>query len=283
MQDAPFGTWIDISPSLVSESQENASRRNISTFAQSPVNGEIIYAGTSDGKAWVRASENESWSEISDGLPGYYVTDIKASKFEEDRVYLSVSGYRDNDNTPHLYVSDNLGETWVDATGDLPEMPINHIEEYSTTQWFIATDNGVYLTENGGENWSRVGNNMPFIVVNDLVVDEIGNTLAAGTFAQSIWSVSLDDVLTPLSVSDQNQADFKLYPNPAVANLNIQSDAEINGYHIFDLSGRLIRASNQVSLGTAAQIDVTELPEGTYIINVHQGDSELTKKFMVTR
>lgn len=283
MEFAPFGEWVAISPSLVSEDEENASRRNISAFAQSTVNGEILYAGTSDGKAWVRASEDDSWTEISSGLPGYYVTDIKASKFEEDRVYLTVSGYRDNDNTPHLYLSNDKGTTWVDATGDLPEMPINHFEEYSTTQWFIATDNGVYLTENEGENWSRVGNNMPFIVVNDLVIDEIGNTLAAGTFAQSIWSISLDDVLTPLSVSNQVQTEINIYPNPTVANLNIESDTEIKGYHIFDLSGRLVKASNQISLGTAAQIDISELTDGSYIINVHQAESEITKKFMVVR
>ena len=283
MEFAPFGEWVEISPSLVSEDEENASRRNISTFAQSPVNGEILYAGTSDGKAWVRPTEDDNWSEISEGLPGYYVTDIKASNFEEDRVYLSVSGYRDNDNTPHLYLSNDLGTTWVDVTGDLPEMPINHFEEYSTTQWFIATDNGVYLTENSGENWSRVGNNMPFIVVNDLAIDEIGNTLAAGTFAQSIWSISLDDVLTPLSVSNQGREDFDIYPNPAVANVSIESAEEIRGYHIFDLSGKLINASNEINLGTAMQIDVSELPQGTYIINVHLANSEVTKKFMVSR
>ena len=283
MEDAPFGEWVDISPSLVSEDEENASRRNISTFAQSPVNDEILYAGTSDGKAWVRESDDENWSEVSEGLPGYYITDIKASEFEEDRVYLSVSGYRDNDNTPHLFLSIDQGTTWMDVTGDLPEMPINHFEEYSLSTWFIATDNGVYFTENAGENWLRVGNNMPFIVVNDLAIDEIGNTLAAGTFAQSIWSIPLDDVLAPLSTDNREQAEVNIFPNPAVTFLKIESSSEIKGYHIFDLSGRLVSASNQISLGAAAQIDVSELSEGTYIINVHQDHAEITKKFMVIR
>ncbi|HKK40596.1 MAG TPA: hypothetical protein VJ949_14340, partial [Cryomorphaceae bacterium] len=143
MVGSPYGAWEPISPVLVEDSQEFFERRNVSTIWQSEVNGDVIYAGTSDGKAWVTQNGGDSWNDISDGLPGYYVTDVKASPFFEDEVLISVSGYRDNDETPHLYLSSDYGQNWIPVSGDLEEMPVNHIEIYDETTWFIASDNGV--------------------------------------------------------------------------------------------------------------------------------------------
>ncbi|HKL02359.1 MAG TPA: T9SS type A sorting domain-containing protein, partial [Cryomorphaceae bacterium] len=282
MEGAPFGVWTAISPSLVDTSSITASRRNISAFGQSFINEDLFYAGTSDGKAWVRLSEVDDWTEISEGLPGYYITDIKASKYNENTVFLSVSGYRDNDNTPHLYRSDNNGSSWMDVTGDLPEMPINHFEEYSDFQWFIATDNGVYVTENSGENWSRVGNNMPFIVISDLAIDVIGNNLAAGTFAQSIWSVSIDDVLD-IIVSSDNEAKplLSLYPNPTTDFLNVNVTEDAKSYRIYDLSGKQV-LSNITPKSRMIQIDVSSLKIGSYIIRIETESSLVVNKFVVT-
>ncbi|MGB6037834.1 MAG: hypothetical protein WBG42_16285, partial [Cryomorphaceae bacterium] len=53
MEGSPFGVWEAISPVLVDDSEEFFERRNVSTIWQSELNGDVIYAGTSDGKAWV--------------------------------------------------------------------------------------------------------------------------------------------------------------------------------------------------------------------------------------
>ncbi len=276
MDFAPYGTFLPISPSLVDD-VDNNSNRTISTLTQSPIEENVLYAGTSDGLVWVHQPDTEEWENISDGLPNYYVTDIKGSSTAAGTVFVCLSGYRLNDNTSHLYRSTDFGSTWEPVTGDLPAMPINHFEEYAPGIWFIATDNGVYLTENGGDNWSRVGANMPYIVVSDLAIDHIDNRLVAGTFAQSIWSVPLSEVLTnPDNTNEGAELDFLVYPNPARDHIKLEGLDDSNQYAIHDLSGKMVGAGK---LGSDQdQISLPELPSGVYLITVLKDGVKLGSK-----
>ena len=53
----------------------------------------------------------------------------------------------------------------------------------------VATDVGVYLTEDGGQEWFRVGANLPVSPIMDL--DLTGDLLTAATFGRSAWRVQL--------------------------------------------------------------------------------------------
>ncbi len=280
MEFAPYGVFEPISPSLVDAVDEN-SNRTISAIAQSPVNQEVLYAGTSDGLVWVRQNESADWEEVTTGLPTNYVTDLKGSSTSEGTVFVTLSGYRLNDNTSHLYRSTDFGEIWESVTGDLPAMPINHFEEYAPGIWFIATDNGVYMTENSGENWTRVGGNMPFIVVSDLAIDQIDNKLVAGTFAQSIWSVPLADVLSePDHTAEGSELDFLVYPNPAQNQLSIEGHGDSNQYAIYDLTGKKVDAG--VLTTGINEIDLAQLSSGVYLVAVlKNGIKQGTKKVKV--
>lgn len=278
MENAPFGIWEAISPVLVDSAQPFSNRRNVSTLSQSPLDDQVLYAGTSDGRAWVTTDGGLNWTEISDGLPGYYVTDIKASPFDAADVLISVSGYRDNDETPHLYLSSNFGQSWIPVSGNLEEMPINHIEYYSENTWFIASDNGVYMTVNNGINWERAGSNFPFVVVTDLEIQPESNRLIAGTFGVSILSVDIDDLLEDIvsSTSDQSVKNTKLFPNPARDFINIPDVPLGAQYTISDMNGRTVKTG----LLTNTRIELN-LPAGIYTVNLKAGEVSYRSKFMV--
>ncbi len=287
MSQAPFGIWEPISPVLVNPDSTFMGRRNISTVAKSGLDPDVVYAGTSDGRVWVSLNDGGTWSAIDASLPEFYVTDIKTCPFQEGRVFVTFSGYRDNDNTPHMYRSDDFGSTWTGISGDLPEMPVNHIEIYTVNTYFIATDNGVYLTTNGGENWERLGSNMPYVVVLDLHIDALQNALIAATFARSAFMFDLENLLVSTSKPSLRETVLKLYPNPASDFLTIQNlSQDIRSYQIFNATGSIV-SSNQKNykVGESYQINLSDMPTGVYFFvgyneNEHRVASE---KFVVSR
>lgn len=72
---------------------------------------------------------------------------------------------------------------------------------------------------------------------------------------------------SPLDINEINNVTFQLYPNPATEYINLKLDsnkeADVN---IYDLSGRHILYQN-IS-GSSAQIQISELDPGTYILQV---------------
>ena len=113
-------------------------------------------------------------------------------------VFVSHSGYKDNDNIPHIHVSADNGSTWTNISGDLPPFAINAIElsNLNDSLIFVATDGGVYFTLNQGVNWERLGTNMPLFQIYDVELEVATGKLIAGTYARSIWSIGVDSILS---------------------------------------------------------------------------------------
>ena len=287
MSDAPSGIWEPISPVLVNSDPTFFTRRNISTVAKSGLDPELIYAGTSDGQVWVSQNDGGSWAAINASFPEYYVTHIKICPFQDGRVFVTFSGYRDNDNTPHMYRSDDYGATWTGIAGDLPEMPVNHIEIYTLNTWFIATDNGVYLTMNGGENWERMGSNMPYVVVLDLHIDPLQNALIAATFARSALMFDLDNIFVSTATPFMAETAFKLYPNPASTFMTIETPGkQVQSYRIFSAKGTVVSEKQKnKTAGESFQINLIDIAAGVYFIVTYDvnGERLAAERFVISR
>ena len=283
ISDAPFGFWEPISFDLTDGNIYGDTFHNISAVEIDKYAGETFYAGTTDGNVW-RGNAGGVWINITSGLPDRYVTSINTSRESPQHVWVSHSGYKDNDNTAHLHHSTNGGTTWTDITGDLPEQPINHIEVLNDSILFIATDFGVYNTVNGGENWERIGNNMPQIPVFDLEVDTANHRLVAGTFARSIWSFPTDSLFTWPEVGDpgiyvENPKTnrINIYPNPVNDRLHI-SGIEKSNIEVYNMSGQKVLAVGNV---TANQpINVSMLNSGKYVMLVSRNGSREAISFI---
>jgi photosystem II stability/assembly factor-like uncharacterized protein len=182
---------------------KDSTFRTVSTIDESPVNANIVYAGTSDGNVWRSADAGNNWQKISDSLPNRFVTHVKASNVHSNVVFVSHSGYKDNDNFAHIHLSKDTGVTWLDIAGNLPPFAVNDIElsHLNDSLIFVATDGGVYFTIDLGSTWQRLGTNMPLFEVYDVELDETNHKLIAGTFARSMWSIDVDSILSVFSIS----------------------------------------------------------------------------------
>jgi photosystem II stability/assembly factor-like uncharacterized protein len=272
--------WKPISPDLTDGVIFGRNFHTISVLGESRYTSSYLAAGTSDGNVWLSQNQGQSWNRIDAGLPERYVTAVKFSPNFPNSLYVAHSGYKDNDNRPHLHLSNDLGRTWKSCAGDLPNLAINDLfilPGYEEKYLFVATDAGVYGTRDGGENWYRLGADMPLIAVYSLAWNEARRELVAGTYGKSIFSYPLSTLLGggTTSLKELNRTDFQLnvFPNPVVENLqvnwkesNTKDHLRLSLYNIF---GQKLR-EEKVS-GTQTRWNLQDLIPGQYLLRLGDG------------
>ena len=191
--------WTPISTDLTDGNIYGPQFHTISAVEESPVLAGKLFAGTSDANVW-RKEPTGNWVNISAGLPNRYVTSVQGSPTVATRIFVTHSGFRDNEYIPHVHRSNNNGQTWTDISGDLPQIPVNDLfilPGYADSLLFVATDAGVYFSKNSGVNWNRLGERMPYVPVFDLDHNIARKQLIAGSYARGLWTFPLDSVLIP--------------------------------------------------------------------------------------
>ncbi|MBL7776551.1 MAG: hypothetical protein JNK89_11150, partial [Saprospiraceae bacterium] len=170
----------------------------ISCLDESPLLPDKLLAGTSDGNVW-RREPSGAWTKISAGLPDRYVTAVIASPSAPNRMYVTHSGFRDNEYIPHVHRSNDNGASWTDISSNLPNVPVNDLyvlPGHADSVLFVATDAGVYVSLNSGAQWQRLGKNLPFVPVFDLERNPVRNQLMAASYARGLWTFPLDSVFS---------------------------------------------------------------------------------------
>ncbi len=283
--------WLAISPDLTDGTTEHLSQ-TISTIHQSPLEANILYAGTTDGNIWRSLNEGTNWQQLN-GLPKRYFTEVVASADNSSTVFATISGYKDNDNTPHIFKSTNHGDSWEAIAGNLPPLAINALQVipgYDDQILFVGTDGGVYGTIDGGLVWERVGENMPIIATYDLEWNRGENTLAAGTFARSVLSYDLTgivegDNLSSVNFKTQETNELTIYPNPAsreitLAFLNNKPNKQVF-IAIYSMDGKLMKqAVQRTDREVVWKVEVNDIPVGTYLVKVQGELFSFTERFV---
>ncbi len=267
---------------------------NITSISESPQMQGLLYVGTADGNVWVSSNDGTTWNNISNSLPDRYVTCVKASPSADDRIFVTHSGYRDNEFIPRLHRSDNRGGTWQDISADLPNVAINDVfilPDHADSVLFVATDAGVYASLNSGGEWERLGTNMPFVPSFDLEWNPVHNTLIAGTFARSIMTYPLDSLLylepdtttATHSVADLHY-EVKISPNPASQHVQIACTGfpgKTSELVLLDASGRVLHTEFfQKEQDINRRMNVADLPKGSYVVKVKSGQAVRTGRFV---
>lgn len=285
--------WSPVSDDLTDGIAQGTRNHEISTLDESPVVENLLYVGTTDANVWRGNPLTFEWENITAGLPERYVSSVKASPSNPNRVFVTQTGYKQNDFSGHVHRSDNQGKTWVDISGDLPNFAVNDIVVMPGNQdsvLFVATDGGVYATLNGGKHWERLGTGMPIVPVYDLVINAAQNTLAAGTFARSIMTFPLDSLesggvstFTPGSTAPL----FSVSPTLATDQVRFTMDylpsRQVAEIVVVDLAGRP-RWQQQFRGGHRheSQVNVQDFPAGVYIAYVRSEGRVLgQRKFVV--
>ena len=191
--------WRSVSPDLADPATGERGVvpfGTITMIAESPFQPGLIYVGTEGGSIHLTRNDGASWNRVSVGLPGKWVSRVVASQHQTGRIYVSLTGFREDDFATYLFVSEDFGGTWQSIAGNLPPESINVVREdpHNENILYVGTDLGVYASLDRGQSWHSLSNTLPTTPVHDLVVHPRDNDLVIGTHGRSVFVLDAEPI-----------------------------------------------------------------------------------------
>ncbi len=198
-------SWTAISPDLTTDDEatqgpsggsitkDNTSVEYYCTIfavAESPLQKDLIWAGSDDGLIHVTSNGGTTWSNVSPADMGErpMISIIEPSNHDANTAYAAVTRYKMDDFRPYIYKTSDRGATWqLNVTG-IPDGAFTRSVREDPQQpglLYAATELGVYFSDDDGANWQALQNNLPVTPVTDLAVKD--DDLVISTQGRSFW------------------------------------------------------------------------------------------------
>ncbi len=170
---------------------------DVSALAASPLDANVIWAGSSDGLVHVTTDGGRNWRLVTPkGIPGWSeITAIEPSHTVKGTAWLTASRYMWDDFRPYVFATTDYGAHWTPITAGLPA----HDYCFDIRQdprdarlLVLGTRNTVFASFDGGAHWQPLGLNLPKVQVRGLAFDARQGALVAATHGRSFWV--LDDL-----------------------------------------------------------------------------------------
>ncbi len=170
----------------------NIQYATITTIDESVLQEGLIWVGTDDGYVQVTQNGGRGWTRVSDNIPDnpeYWVSRVAPSHHDPGTAYVSMTGMRRDDFRALVYKTTDFGESWTDISANLPEEPINVIQESpkNPNLLFVGTDFSVYVSVDGGGSWTKMKNNMPTNPAYDIKIHPRENDLIVATHGRGLY------------------------------------------------------------------------------------------------
>jgi photosystem II stability/assembly factor-like uncharacterized protein len=207
-------TWTKMSPDLTTNdptkqdqessgglSMDNSGAENHTTiFAvnESPLDENIVWVGTDDGNVQVTTNHGKDWSNVTANIPGLpkntWCYFIEPSSHDKNTAYAVFSGYTKSDFAPYVYKTTDLGKTWKSiVSADLKTYTRAIKEDYvNPNLLYLGTETGLWVSIDGGQNWSQFKNNMPPVAVHWIDLHKRDHALVLATHGRGV--IIVDDV-----------------------------------------------------------------------------------------
>lgn len=171
----------------------------IFSVVESPVQKDLIWAGTDDGLVHLTRDGGKKWENVTPkAMPEWgTVSMIEASPSEAGTAYMAVERHKMDDFAPYIFKTTDFGKSWTKLVTGLPANDYVHavrVDPNYTGLLFAGTEQGVYVSWDDGGHWQAMQINLPSVPVNDLVVkkNDHSNDLVIATHGRSFWV--LDDI-----------------------------------------------------------------------------------------
>tara|TARA_Y100000590_G_scaffold28122_1_gene31490 strand:- start:4048 stop:7218 length:3171 start_codon:yes stop_codon:yes gene_type:complete len=257
--------WIIISPDLTTNdpdkqkqdesgglTYDDSGAENFTTIISiepSPLDRNVIWVGTDDGNIQITRDRGKTWENMAKrvfGPPkGSWVSQIVASTYDSGTAVIVINNYRRNDWKPYIYQTTNYGKSWK-AIADEKSLwgyVLSYVQDpIEPKLQFIGTEFGLYVTVDGGKNWTKWTSGYPTVSTMDLKIHPREHDLIIGTFGRAAYI--LDDIRPLREIARLGKKIFNerlhfFKPPTAVLSINRQaSGTRFNANAIFEGENR---------------------------------------------
>ncbi len=216
-------TWSIISPDLSTNDTtkqqssgglvtDNLFVENVTVLfaiAESPVQKDLIWAGTMDGLVHVTRDGGKTWTNLTANVPSLprwsTITNIEPSKYDAGTAYMAVDAHLINDRDPYIYRTTDYGRTWVRINGDIPKSVFSYVhvvreDPVRRGMLYAGTENALYVSLDDGAHWMEINGALPHAPVSWLQIQGHFHDLVVATYGRGFWIA--DDISYLRSMAD---------------------------------------------------------------------------------
>ncbi|MEK6782237.1 MAG: glycosyl hydrolase [Bacteroidota bacterium] len=195
----------------------------------------VIWTGSDDGLVHLTRDGGASWQNVTPtGLQECLINAIEVSPHDKATAYIATTRYKFNDHTPGLYKTTDYGKTWTKINNGIPNNAFTRVVREDNTRkdlLFAGTELGVFISWNGGKEWSPFQLNLPIAPITDLKIHR--GDLIAATSGRSFWI--LDDLGLVRQFKNGDNAFILFQPESAILT---------NSYSELDKTGTDVTGTN---------------------------------------
>ena len=277
----------------------------ISALKSSILPANLLYFGTSEGKIYKTINSHSSQAETIEitapSMPDGYVSSIEVNPANAKYVYVTFSNYE----VESIFFSENAGETWTAASGNLEIIDeddknigpsvryVNVVNAENGPVFFAGTSIGLYMTTdlNSNTKWTQVSTDKIGNTVVSMVKTREDGFIVVGSHGNGIFHANITpgepivDAAGPLvSIDDLDEeaTKFSIYPNPLVVDSRVEFPNKKNSPYrlvVIDASGRVVRIIENITNNNIT-INREQLKPGIHIINL-EGEKIYKGKLLV--
>jgi photosystem II stability/assembly factor-like uncharacterized protein len=193
----------------------------VAALAVSPLDGNLIWAGSDDGLAHVTTDGGKTWQKVTPpDLPESWINCIEPSCTDKQTAWLTARRYMWDDFKPYVFKTTDLGKHWTAITDGLPQ------DEYvfdlrqdpdESKMLFLGTRSTVYFSLDAGAHWQPLTLNLPVAQVRDIAINTRQGQVVAATHGRSFWVLDNLTFLEQLTKNPavQSNASFLFAPQKA--------------------------------------------------------------------
>jgi photosystem II stability/assembly factor-like uncharacterized protein len=247
----------------------------------SPSGKSTLFVGSESGRLF-RVAEAQTNTPVvteigSTSFPAASISCIALGR-SEDTLMVTFSNY----GVASVWQTYNGGQTWQDIEGNLPDMPVRWalFHPQNNRMALLATETGVWQCTGLGQSpvvWNPVNTGMANVRVDMLQIRRSDNLVLAASHGRGLftmtWDMSVGQDERPAAISS-------VFPNPSTGQVNVNTMLDQPGtvnLTIMNMKGVPVYHQSEAAPAGSflRQINLNNLPKGTYLIHLYSEGKKL--------
>lgn len=192
----------------------------ISAIGISPQNDNVRIVGLRGGGIWGTTTGSSTLTDLdqSNAIPNGFVARAIVDPNNQNTAYITLANFGVN----NVFKTTNLNSnppTWTAITGTggntIPQVPVNAfvVDPQNSSVLYAGTDIGVYVSTDGGANWSPFGTGLPRVAVFGMGITNANpRKLRVATHGKGMYEISLNvEIKAPFDYDGDNKTDLSIF------------------------------------------------------------------------